>query len=66
MDDKPSKDGKVAIRQARRTLRVAQENTWFAVGIKMAVLSGCLPSFGMAAMWMALIRRCWCYVCLQY
>jgi Cd2+/Zn2+-exporting ATPase len=50
MDDKPSKIA-VAIRQARRTLRVAQENTWFAVGIKMAVLV--LAFFGMATMWMA-------------
>jgi Cd2+/Zn2+-exporting ATPase len=30
---------------------VAQENTWFAVGIKMAVLV--LAFFGMATMWMA-------------
>ena len=29
MDDKPSKIA-VAIRQARRTLRIARENTWFA------------------------------------
>jgi Cd2+/Zn2+-exporting ATPase len=50
MDDKPSKIA-VAIRQARRTLRVAQENTWFAVGIKRAVLV--LAFFGMATMWMA-------------
>ena len=50
MDDKPSKIA-VAIRQARRTLRIARENTWFAVGIKMAVLI--LAFFGLATMWMA-------------
>ena len=51
MDDKPSKIA-VAIRQARRTLRIARENTWFAVGIKIAVLI--LAFFGLATMWMAL------------
>nr|WP_311472176.1 heavy metal translocating P-type ATPase [uncultured Porphyromonas sp.] len=50
MDDKPSKIA-VAIRQARRTLRIARENTWFAVGIKMSVLI--LAFFGLATMWMA-------------
>ena len=50
MDDKPSKIA-VAIRQARRTLRIARENTWFAVGIKIAVLI--LAFFGLATMWMA-------------
>ena len=50
MDDKPSKIA-VAIRQARRTLRIARENTWFAVGFKMSVLI--LAFFGLATMWMA-------------
>lgn len=50
MDDKPSKIA-VAIRQARRTLRIARENTWFAVGIKISVLI--LAFFGLATMWMA-------------
>ena len=50
MDDKPSKIA-VAIRQARRTLRIARENTWFAIGIKMSVLI--LAFFGLATMWMA-------------
>ena len=50
MDDKPSKIA-VAIRQARRTLRIARENTWFAVGIKMSVLI--LAFFGLATIWMA-------------
>jgi len=50
MDDKPSKIA-VAIRQARRTLCIARENTWFAVGIKMSVLI--LAFFGLATMWMA-------------
>jgi Cd2+/Zn2+-exporting ATPase len=50
MDDKPSKIA-VAIRQARRTLRIAYENTWFAIAIKVAVLA--LAFFGLATMWMA-------------
>jgi Cd2+/Zn2+-exporting ATPase len=50
MDDKPSKIA-VAIRQARRTLRIAMENTWFAIIIKTAVLI--LAFFGLATMWMA-------------
>ena len=50
MDDKPSKIA-YAIRIARRTLRIAKENIWLAVGIKVAVLV--LATLGLATMWMA-------------
>ena len=50
MDDKPSKIA-VAIRIARRTRRIAGENTWFAIGVKVAVLG--LASVGLAGMWLA-------------
>lgn len=50
MDDKPSKIA-VALRQARRTVRIAQENIWFAILVKIAVLV--LAFLGIAAMWMA-------------
>ena len=50
MDDKPSKVA-LAARIARRTLRIARENTWFSIGIKILVLI--LAAFGVATMWMA-------------
>ena len=50
MDDKPSKIAAV-IAVARRTLKIARENTWFAIGIKVLVLL--LAGFGLAGMWMA-------------
>ena len=50
MDDKPSKIA-LAIRIARRTLRIAKQNVWFAIGVKIAVLV--LAAFGIATMWMA-------------
>lgn len=50
MDDKPSKIG-LAIRIAQRTLRIARENVWFSIGIKILVLL--LATFGFANMWMA-------------
>ena len=50
MDDKPSKIA-AAVRIARRTLRIAKENIWLAVGIKVAVLI--LATLGLATMWMA-------------
>ena len=50
MDDKPSKIA-AAIRIARRTLRIARENMWFAIGIKVLVLV--LAALGVATMWMA-------------
>ena len=50
MDDKPSKIA-LAIRIARRTLRIAKQNVWFAIGVKVLVLV--LAAFGVATMWMA-------------
>ncbi len=40
-----------AIRIARRTLRIASQNIWFALAVKVGVLA--LSAFGMATMWEA-------------
>ena len=50
MDDKPTKIAS-AIRIARRTLAIARQNVWIAIGVKAAVLV--LATFGLATMWMA-------------
>ena len=50
MDDKPSKIA-LAIRIARRTLSIARQNVWFAIGVKVAVLI--LATLGIATMWLA-------------
>ena len=50
MDDKPSKIALV-VKIARRTIRIAKENIWFAIGIKILVLLLAIP--GLATMWMA-------------
>ena len=50
MDDDPSKIT-TAIRIARRTIGIAHQNVWFAIGVKIAVLI--LATFGLATMWMA-------------
>ena len=50
MDDKPSKIA-LAIRIARRTLSIARQNVWFAIGVKVAVLI--LATFGIATLWLA-------------
>ncbi len=50
MDDKPSKIA-LAIRIARRTLAIARQNVWFAIGVKVAVLI--LATFGLATLWLA-------------
>ncbi|MBO4826895.1 MAG: cadmium-translocating P-type ATPase [Prevotella sp.] len=50
MDDKPTKIAR-AITIARRTLSIARQNVWFAIGVKIAVLI--LATFGLATMWMA-------------
>lgn len=50
MDDHPSKIA-TAIAIARRTLHIAAENVWMAIGIKLLVLG--LAAFGLATMWMA-------------
>ncbi len=50
MDDDPGKIA-TAMDIARRTLRIAAENTWLAIGIKLLVLI--LAALGLASMWMA-------------
>ena len=50
MDDHPSKVAE-AIAIARRTLSIARQNVWFAIGVKVAVLV--LATFGLATMWLA-------------
>ena len=50
MDDKPSKIA-VGVKIARKTLRLARENTFFAIFIKLLVLV--LAVLGAATMWMA-------------
>ena len=50
MDDKPSKIA-LAIKIARRTLAIARQNVWFAIGVKIAVLI--LAALGIATMWLA-------------
>ncbi len=50
MDDQPSKVA-LAIRIARRTIRIARENVWFAVGVKVGILG--LAVVGLGTMWMA-------------
>lgn len=51
MDDKPSKLAE-AIATARRTIAIAMQNAWFAIGIKVAILvlvaAGLLGSWAMA------------------
>ena len=50
MDDQPSKIA-TAVRIARRTIGIARQNIWFAIGVKVAVLI--LATFGIATMWLA-------------
>ena len=50
MDDKPSKIA-IGVKIARKTLRLARENTFFAIFIKLLVLV--LAVLGAATMWMA-------------
>ena len=50
MDDRPTKIA-TAVAIARRTLRIARQNIWFAVGIKVAILA--LATIGLGTMWMA-------------
>lgn len=50
MDDNPSKVA-LAIRIARRTISIAQQNVWFAIGVKVAILL--LAVIGWSSMWMA-------------
>ena len=50
MDDKPSKIA-LAVAIARRTIGIARQNVWFAIGVKVAILL--FAAFGMGTMWMA-------------
>ena len=50
MDDRPSKIA-AAVRIARRTLCIARENVWLAIGVKLLVLA--LAVLGAATLWMA-------------
>ena len=50
MDDKPSKIA-TAIAIARRTIAIARQNVWFAIGVKATILI--LAVFGLGTMWMA-------------
>ena len=50
MDDKPSKIA-LAVSIARRTLAIARQNVWFAIGVKVVVLI--LAALGIATMWLA-------------
>jgi Zn2+/Cd2+-exporting ATPase len=50
MDDKPSKVA-LAIRIARRTIKIARQNIVFAIAVKVAILV--LALFGLAPMWLA-------------
>lgn len=50
MDDKPSKIA-VVVRIARRTIRIARQNVWFAIGVKVSILA--LAAAGLGTMWMA-------------
>lgn len=50
MDDNPSKIA-VVVRIARRTIRIARQNVWFAIGVKVSILA--LAAAGLGTMWMA-------------
>lgn len=50
MDDQPSKIA-TAVEIAGKTVRIARENTIFAIGVKVAVLL--LAAFGLTPMWLA-------------
>lgn len=50
MDDKPSKVA-TAISIARRTISIAHQDVWFAIGVKVAILL--LATVGLGTMWMA-------------
>lgn len=52
MDDKPSKLAE-GIRIAKKTLRIAKENTAFSIALKVLVLLLAIP--GLATMWMAVV-----------
>ena len=51
MNDKPT-DIPVAVRIARKTMRIVRENIWFSIGIKVVVLIA--TAIGFDSMWLAL------------
>ena len=50
MDDSPAKIA-IAVRISRRTIAIAHQNVWFAIGVKVAILA--LATVGLGTMWMA-------------
>lgn len=50
MDDSPAKIA-TAVRISRRTIAIANQNVWFAIGVKVAILA--LATVGLGTMWMA-------------
>ena len=50
MDDSPTKIA-TAVRISRRTIAIAHQNVWFAIGVKVAILA--LATVGLGTMWMA-------------
>ncbi len=52
MDDEPSKIA-LAMRVARKTMRIVRENIAFAIGVKLAIMVLALPFIGIATMWLA-------------
>lgn len=51
MDDRIGKLG-TAIATARKTMRIVNENIWFAIGIKLLILA--LGAFGVVSLWLAM------------
>ena len=52
MDDKPSKIAQ-AIRIARKTVAIANQNSIFAIGVKLAIMV--LTILGITSMWAAIL-----------
>jgi Cd2+/Zn2+-exporting ATPase len=52
MDDKPSSIA-LAIRIARKTMRIVWQNIIFAIGVKVIIMILALPFIGIATMWLA-------------
>ena len=50
MDDSPAKIA-TAVSISRRTIAIAHQNVWFAIGVKVAILA--LATVGLGTMWMA-------------
>ena len=50
MDDSPAKIA-TAVRISRRTIAIAHQNVWFAIGVKVAILA--LATVGLGTMWLA-------------